>query len=365
MREALSCPIITSLRASDMVAHERMRSLGEITVTNAPTAPEEVVRLASKTPSIQEVSNEKLSLSVRNETSPCRILVADDTPTSRLIIREMLEEAGYEVETVENGQALVERVQSDARGFSDCPISAILTDIEMPILGGVEAAQLIRELERENTNGKRFPIIAITAHALLDEQARFKSAGIDHVVTKPLRPADLDAALSTIFGTVSNEPSRQAGVPYPPVSMESALRDLTHRLWQEVAPEHDESPDTGVHDGIDINDVFERSGDSPRRTKLMLNAFLGSYHDPLSKLRDISDPRALKDLTRAAHSMRGMLLDVGAKYAADLAETLEQSLMSGDTVDAARYSETLTREATLIATLVERVVRHFPSHEAA
>ena len=360
MREALSCPILTSLRASDMVAHERMRSLGEITVTNAPTAPEEVVRLASKTPSIQEFSNERLSLSVRNEPSPCRILVADDTPASRLIIREMLEEAGYEVETVENGQALLERVQSDARGLSDCPISAILTDIEMPILGGVEAAKLIRELERENTNGKRFPIIAITAHALLDEQERFTRAGIDRVVTKPLRPADLDAALSAIFGTDSNEPSRQAPGPQTPVSIEAALRDLTHRLWQEVAPGHGESHDARAHDGIDIDDIFERSGDSPRRTKLMLNAFLGSYHDPLNKLRNLSDPSALKDLTRAAHSMKGMLLDVGATYAASLAGTLEKSLMSGDTAEAALYSETLTREATRIANLIERVVRHFP-----
>jgi signal transduction histidine kinase/CheY-like chemotaxis protein len=364
MREALSCPIITCLRASDMVTHERMRSLGEITVTNAPTPPEEVVRLANTIQTVPKVPKEADSLSRRNETSPCRILVADDTPTSRLIIREMLEEAGYEVETVENGQALVERVQSDGRGLSDCPFSAILTDIDMPILGGVEAARLIRELERENTNGKRFPIIAITAHALLDEQEHFKKAGIDHVVTKPLRPADLDTALSAVFGINVNDPSHRPQGLQPPVSIEAALRDLTQRLWHEIAPEHRESRDARAHGGIDIDDIFERSGDSPRRTKLMLNEFLGSYHDPLNKLRDLSEPSALEDLTRAAHSMKGMLLDVGAKHAAYLAGTLEQFLMSGNSAEAALHSETLARETTLIATLIERVVRHFPAHDA-
>ncbi len=364
LRLALSCPIITSLKASDMVAHEVMQSFGEITLTDAPTAPEEVLQLLSNPTPTRVSSDDTNSLSVRKSASRCRVLVADDTPTSRLIIREMLEEAGYEVETVENGQELVERVRSELQQQSDCPISAILTDIEMPVMGGVEAAAAIRELERKTARSTRFPIIAITAHALLEEQERFMSGGIDYVVTKPLRPADLDAALSQLLSDEPKTPPHQS-TPPPPLPVDSALRDLTTRLWQEVEMQRPGDSLPLCTEGIDIIDVFERSGESPRRTKLMLNAFLGSYHDSLNKLHEISDPKALTEVTRAAHSLKGMLLDVGAKHVAGLASSLERSLQTGDVTGAALHFETCRTETTLVATLIERVVRHFPHHEAS
>ncbi|MEY4669482.1 MAG: hypothetical protein RL518_2181 [Pseudomonadota bacterium] len=363
MRATLSCPIITTLRASDMVAHEHMQSLGAITVTDAPTAPEEIIQLAYNTAATQVIAQETNSLSVRVSAAPCRVLVADDTPTSRLIIREMLEEAGYQVETVENGQELVDRVRSEIQQLSDSPISAILTDIEMPLMGGVEAAMAIRELEREHGRHKGFPIIAITAHALLEEQERFRKVGIDYVVTKPLRPADLDMALAQLLSPDATSAPSQPLTSSPAIPVESALQDLTRRLWQEVGVHREGSSYPLAHGGIDIVDVFERSGDSPRRTKLMLNAFLGSYLEPLSKLQDLSNKNAIKDLTLAAHSLKGMLLDVGAKHAAGLAGSLEQSLLDGNTAEATLSREAFTRETSLVATLIERVVRHFPSQE--
>jgi CheY-like chemotaxis protein len=347
-----------------MVAHERMQSLGRLTVTDAPTSPEEVLRLTRSLPVEPQVLGEKQSLNRRGESAPCRILVADDTPTSRLIIREMLEEAGYEVETVENGQQLVERLSEDLEKHADCPITAVLTDIEMPVMGGLEAAGTIRELERARGAHSRIPIIAITAHALLEEHARYKQGGIDYVVTKPLRPADLDAALTAL---TSSEGIEQLPIPSEspqPISIDLALRDLTGRLWQEVRATNSRSSADSSSEGIDIIDVFERSGDSPRRTKLMLNAFLGSYHEPLAKLQNVADGQSTKELTLAAHSLKGMLLDVGAKHAAHLAGTIERSLQTGDAATAERSYEVFTSETASIATLIERVVRHFPTTES-
>jgi HPt (histidine-containing phosphotransfer) domain-containing protein len=234
----------------------------------------------------------------------------------------------------------------------------------MPVMGGVEAAAAIRELERETARSTRFPIIAITAPALLEEQERFMSGGIVYVVTKPLRPADLDAALSQLLSEEPKTPPHQ-GTPPPPLPVDSALRDLTTRLWQEVEMQRPGDSSPLCTEGIDIIDVFERSGESPRRTKLMLNAFLGSYHDSLNKLHDISDPEALTEVTRAAHSLKGILLDVGAKHVAGLASSLERSLQTGDVAGAALHFETCRTETTLVATLIERVVRHFPHHEAS
>jgi CheY-like chemotaxis protein/HPt (histidine-containing phosphotransfer) domain-containing protein len=274
----------------------------------------------------------------------------------------MLEEAGYEVETFVNGMELVERVRRDLQENSNSSIGAILTDIEMPLMGGVEATAEIRKLEREHPTFKPLPIIAITARALIEEEETFKRGGIDWVVTKPLRPADLDAALANTLSNRSTPPSSLQTRPSEPVCVGTALRDLTSRLWEELnQSQADSSGDLGL-DGIDIVDVFERSGDSPRRTKLMLNAFLDSYQDPLNKLHDLGDPNSVKEVTRAAHSLKGMLLEVGAKHTADVASSIEQSLKAGGISLETISCEAFTAETTRIANLIERVVRHFPNH---
>ena len=362
LREAFSCPIIASLKASDMAAHERMQAFGDITIIDSPTAPAEVLRLARQSTPIRVSDHPQDSLAPKRGETPCRILVADDAPTSRLIIREMLEEAGYEVETVENGEQLVRRIAYDFNHTSDTPVSIILTDIEMPIMGGLEAAQKIRKLEGEYPNRTPLPIIAVTAHALVEEQQRFLKGGITYTITKPLKPSDLSETLARIeAGDSENRPLETP--PSEPFSLCSTLRDLTERLWSDVRQHRPHINPPLPSDGIDIADVFERSGDSPRRTKLILNAFLGCYHEPLEKLHHISQSPSSKEVTIAAHSLKGLLLDVGAKHAATLAASIERALKDGDHDSAVASWELVREETSLVATLIERVIRHFPSTE--
>lgn len=284
-------------------------------------------------------------------------MVADDAPTSRLIIQEMLEEAGHEVETVKDGAQLLRRVQDE----SQPPISLILTDIEMPNMGGLEVTREIRKLESADPTRDRLPIVAITAHALIEEQRKFRDGGIDYVITKPLKPADLAEALKNISSRgeeITVQPTIPAG---PTKSLSAALCDLTARLWGEVAPGASSPQISEPSRGIDIAEVFERSGESPRRTKLILSEFLGSYREPLLKLQQACHTSDLKEATVAAHSLKGLLLDVGATRVAGLAASIEGSLKGGDYTTAIDTGETFTKETTQIATLIERVVRHFPS----
>jgi hypothetical protein len=273
----------------------------------------------------------------------------------------MLEEAGYEVETVENGQQLLNRIAYDLNHGSDAPVSIILTDIEMPIMGGLEAAGEIRKLEREHPERKPLPIVAITAHALFEEQQRFLNGGINYTVTKPLRTKDLSDTLARI--AARDEPQEIQNAPLKEVSFSSALQDLKDRLWSDVLQHRPDMRSPVAPEGIDITDVFDRSGDSPRRTKLILDAFLGSYHAPLEKLHSISTSSTTSELTVAAHSLKGLLLDVGAKHTATLAATIERALKEGDRDSAVASWEVIKDETSLVATLIERVVRHFPSTE--
>lgn len=57
----------------------------------------------------------------------------------------------------------------------------------MPIMGGFEATQKIREIEKSSGTGKHIPIVALTAHAMIGDREKCLSAGMDEYVTKPLR----------------------------------------------------------------------------------------------------------------------------------------------------------------------------------
>ncbi|WNJ21022.1 response regulator [Pontibacter sp. G13] len=104
-----------------------------------------------------------------------RILIVEDDDINLMIAQHVLKKTGYVIETADNGETAVEIVK-------DRPFDLILMDIEMPIMGGLEATPLIRELEY----GRAVPIIALTAHSLPEKLEQFKAAGITDYLTKPI-----------------------------------------------------------------------------------------------------------------------------------------------------------------------------------
>jgi CheY-like chemotaxis protein len=66
-------------------------------------------------------------------------------------------------------------------------------DVQMPVMGGVEATRVIRERERDT--GGHTPIVALTAHAIKGDRERYLSAGMDDYVSKPIRRQELYAAI--------------------------------------------------------------------------------------------------------------------------------------------------------------------------
>ena len=112
----------------------------------------------------------------------------DDNEINRVVAREMLEAAGHTVSVAADGQAGV--LLANQTKFD-----VILMDISMPVLDGKEAARLIKAGNGLSANT---PIIALTAHAMPEDQASFADAGIFTTLTKPLSRQDLDDALNNI-----------------------------------------------------------------------------------------------------------------------------------------------------------------------
>jgi CheY-like chemotaxis protein len=112
-----------------------------------------------------------------------RVLLAEDYQPNALVARTFLEEMGYDVDVAQDGREAVDR-------FRDCEYSAVLLDVQMPELDGLEAARCMRDVEEE-THRAHTPIIALTAHATRDDALFCLKAGMDDYLSKPFNAAQL------------------------------------------------------------------------------------------------------------------------------------------------------------------------------
>jgi signal transduction histidine kinase len=117
-------------------------------------------------------------------------LLAEDNPTSRIVLTAMLTSLGFDVMSVETGVEAVAAVSHHDFGL-------IVMDIQMPVMDGEEATQRVRALP--GARGKT-PIIIVTAHALSGDDRRYLAIGADEVVAKPVDLRALAAAVARALG---------------------------------------------------------------------------------------------------------------------------------------------------------------------
>jgi two-component system cell cycle response regulator DivK len=113
-----------------------------------------------------------------------RILVVEDQPDNRQIIRDMLAPTDYEITEAENGEQALAAI---ARQRPDL----ILMDVQMPIMDGYEVTRQIKA----DPATRSIPIIAITSHALDGEEQTARAAGCDGYVPEPYSPRQLLAKI--------------------------------------------------------------------------------------------------------------------------------------------------------------------------
>lgn len=127
-----------------------------------------------------------------------RILLAEDNELNREIAVELLQMQGIVVEAAENGAEAVEMFRASAPGY----YTAILMDIQMPVMNGYEATSAIRSLDR--ADAREIPILALTANVFVSDIGQAQSCGMNDHIAKPINVERLIEVLQKWIGT-SNE----------------------------------------------------------------------------------------------------------------------------------------------------------------
>ena len=139
----------------------------------------------------------------RSATDPL-ILVAEDNEINQQVLSKQLALLGYRAEMVGNGMEALAQWRCGGHDL-------LLTDLHMPVMDGYSLAAAVRA---EEGTGSRLPIIALTANALRDEELRCREAGMDGYLTKPVRLAQLKAAIDAWLPVAPPAPS-EAKPPAP------------------------------------------------------------------------------------------------------------------------------------------------------
>jgi CheY-like chemotaxis protein len=139
-----------------------------------------------------------------------RVLLVEDNVVNQTLALRLMEKRGYSVVVAGNGREAVE-------AFEKNRFDVVLMDIQMPEMDGFEATAAIRA--KEKLTGRHVPIIAMTAHALIGDQERCISAGMDAYISKPIRTSEMFATIESMVANKTPTPKdEQADILDPIVN---------------------------------------------------------------------------------------------------------------------------------------------------
>ncbi len=226
--------------------------------------------------------------------APLYVLLAEDNPTNRMVATEILEAAGIRVDTAENG---VDAVNAVKRISYD----AVLMDIQMPDMNGMEATRVIRN----RLNMADLPIIAMTAQAMNRDRKACIEAGMDGYLTKPIARERLFEALKAV-----TEKSIHAGA------------ESVHPADGGVCA-HMTLPGVNVEEGV------ARLGSWDRYARV-LKGFVETQRSFAGEFRADIEENDFDSAHRKAHSLKGAAGNVSADDLYRTAEALVQACIDKD-----------------------------------
>ena len=277
-----------------------------------------------------EVEDHEAS-SARGETnqasrlSGARILLVEDNEINQQIAVELLEGAGAKVQIAGNG---VEAVKTVFNGPQPPPFDAILMDVQMPEMDGYQATAKLRSDPRFGS----LPIIAMTAHATIEERQRCLASGMNDHISKPIDPDMLFDTVARFYRPLTR----------PAATLSSSGRDASPRrpgedgrLGEASLPEADEQERVkttadGLPQmaGLDTTDGLARVAGNRKLYLKLLRQFLEQQGLALGQIAAALAASDAALAERLAHTLKGVAGNIGAKPVQAAAGDLEKLIRS-------------------------------------
>lgn len=181
-----------------------------------------------------------------DESVRYKILLAEDNLVNQKLAVRILEKQGHLVEVVENGLEAYEAIKRNK-------YDVVLMDVQMPVMGGFEATEKIRQWEKKSNPIDsltfRTPIIALTAHAMLGDREKSLAKGMDDYVSKPLKPKLLMQTINKCIHNINQ---------LKELSRNSRGSDFAKKMTRNT-------PGSTTRQGSDEGSVEDMIGDTPRQ----------------------------------------------------------------------------------------------------
>jgi two-component system sensor histidine kinase/response regulator len=241
----------------------------------------------------------------------------------------LLEGVGASVKVASNGRLAVEALSQDPAAYD-----LVLMDLQMPEMDGYQATAKIRSDERF----AKLPIIAMTAHATIEEKQRCLASGMNDHVSKPIDPAALFETVSRFYKSTITPAS-------PPVT--SIAND----------------PELPMIDGLDIQDGLTRVAGNRKLYLKLLRQFADQQGPAVAEIAAAlaQDDPALAE--RGAHTLKGVAANLGAKHVQSAASLLEEIIHHRSGTE--ETAPALQQVANVLDPLLESLLTFLPSPESS
>jgi PAS domain S-box-containing protein len=249
-----------------------------------------------------------------------RVLVVEDNEINQQVAQEILEGFELRVEIATNGREAVDMVTKDESRFE-----AVLMDLQMPEMDGLEATRFIRK----TLNNSTLPIIAMTAHALESERDNCLKAGMNDYVSKPVDP---DGLLTTLMRWIKLRPDPAHEVP-----IKAASQDLLDQIR-----------------GIDIEAALKRLMGNRKLLIKLLCDFGRNYGGIVGQIRGALARQDMGLARSTVHTLKGVAGNLSATKVYEAAQAVEEAIENGDH---ARIAVGLDRLEELLRPVLEGAAR--------
>lgn len=257
--------------------------------------------LAASTDTVPDLTYEKDQTGAKRlrPIRGARLLLVEDNEINQQVAKELLEQAGLNVDIANHGQEALQMLDD---GIYAC----VLMDMQMPIMDGLTATRLIRKDQRFND----LPVLAMTANATKDDRARALESGMNDHIAKPIDPQQLFDSL--IHWIPPNTLDDEDALP----ASSDLLQEVSRTGLKKV-------PDLP---GFEVREGIERVGGSVEAYTRLVRKFAENQAGAVREIRSALDDGDHELAVRTAHSLKGAAGALGAVAVQEAAGRLEADL---------------------------------------